>query len=128
MGLLHRFLPTGAHHLGSADLTAANHSVVYPARPGVVVRAGFLQGANYKVDLRHEGPNGDRYYTSYVHLAEQPLVEVGDVVNLNTPLGYVVSPQDVHFTDGERATDQRPVRLDETERAGDRYVAHDVVR
>ncbi|WP_166353756.1 M23 family metallopeptidase [Phytoactinopolyspora limicola] len=82
------YYPTGSHHNGSADLTAPHYAVVYPARPGTVTRARFSSN-NYQVVIRHEGQQGQLYFTSYVHMADQPLVSVGDDVGLSTPLGYV---------------------------------------
>jgi murein DD-endopeptidase MepM/ murein hydrolase activator NlpD len=82
------YYPNGNHHSGSADLTAPHYTLIRPARPGTVVRASFGSN-NYRVGIRHEGANGQRYYSTYVHLAEPPLVQVGDEVDFDTPLGYV---------------------------------------
>lgn len=80
----------GNHHgSGSADLAAPHFTPVRPARPGTVEWLEFAGSSGWYVRVRHETAGDRTYYTAYVHLATEPLVEIGQRVDLDTPLGYV---------------------------------------
>lgn len=79
---------SGTHHSGSADLANQHFTPIRPARAGTVIRSRYGAGS-WGVRIEHEGPNGQIYVTQYGHLVAEPLVEVGDEVDLDTVLGYI---------------------------------------
>lgn len=111
------------HHSGSADLAVDLFVPVYPARPGVVEYSGYANGS-HGVRIRHETVDGETYYTGYGHLVTDALVEEGQQVDLDTPLGYLgrtgnanMSGPHIHFTIsvGESYGDAEPMKIPDLE-------------
>nr|WP_246360892.1 SH3 domain-containing protein [Haloechinothrix aidingensis] len=99
---------TGAHHSGSADIAAAHHTPVRPARSGRVEATGWSQANGWYVRIDHGGLDGYTYRTRYAHLLDEPRVSPGDLVSDvydgGSVLGYVgrtgsadMSGPHVHF-------------------------------
>lgn len=88
----------GNHHPGgSADLAAPLYSPIHPARDGEVIHSGFRNGS-WSVQIAHPADDGDTYMTHYGHLPEEPMVDVGDEVDLSTQIGYVGRTGNANFS------------------------------
>lgn len=81
----------GDTHHGSADLSAPHYTPVHPARPGTVDPdgIGYNERSGWNLRIVHETLGEQTYYTTYVHLSDEPLVEPGQEVGLDTLLGHV---------------------------------------
>lgn len=107
-------------HIGSADLAAPVYTPIYPARAGTVVHSGYSSGS-YGVRIEHEDVGDHTYVTGYGHFVDEPLVDVGDEVDLDTPIGYLGqtgnanwSGPHIHFTIWQQVGDERnPVKIPE---------------
>ncbi|MFU8806905.1 MAG: peptidoglycan DD-metalloendopeptidase family protein, partial [Bradymonadaceae bacterium] len=98
---------SGNAHGGTADLAAPFYAPVRPARDGRVTRRGWSNVSGWFVQLEHPAADGYLYTTFYGHLAEDPVVRVGDevsafegggtILGYNSRTGHARSPH-VHFT------------------------------
>ncbi|MGJ4728328.1 SH3 domain-containing protein [Luteimonas sp. SDU101] len=99
---------SGDLHSGTADLSAPHYTPIRPARSGVVESVRWANVGGWIVDISHDG-SVYNYTTTYTHLIERPLVDVGDSVDAlaggGTLLGYVgrlgnadVGGPHVHFS------------------------------
>lgn len=61
-----------------------NRSSIYSMLPGKVSRSGYHSGYGYYVRISHQGVD-----TLYAHMAEQPLVKVGESVSAGKRIGIV---------------------------------------
>lgn len=78
---------SGSDHSASADLSAQLDSAVYPARAGVVSAKTYEQADGWRIQIKHEGDDGDEYISSYSHLLAEPTLAVGADVDLDTEIG-----------------------------------------
>lgn len=76
-------------HIG-LDFAGNNGKPVVAARHGVVTQAGWEGGYGFAVTIDHR----DGHSTKYAHLAQQPLVTVGQEVVGGQEIGYVGSTGD----------------------------------
>lgn len=74
-------------HSASADLSAQLNSVVYPARAGVISSKTYEQADGWRIQVKHEGDDGDVYVTGYSHLLAEPELAIGTEVDLDTEIG-----------------------------------------
>lgn len=80
--------PDGSTHGGSADFSLQLDTPVYPARQGQVREVSqYTQMSGYRVQIEHEGENGEVYVTRYNHLVDEPEVDEGELVDIDTRLG-----------------------------------------